>query len=78
MLSPEEQSLMRRMGTAWGCDLCQEACPHNHGAKIQPLPEFLTDPIARVTQDTPLAGRAWAWRGEEVIRRNVACVLCIL
>ena len=74
-LSPEEQALMARTGIAWGCDLCQEACPRNHGAKIEPLQEFLLDPIARVTQDTPLAGRAWAWRGEEVIRRNIRCIL---
>lgn len=71
-LSPEEAALMRRANTAWGCDLCQEACPHNRNAKIDPLPEFLLDPIARVTEDTPLAGRAYAWRGERVLRRNIA------
>ena len=74
-LSPEEQALMRLTNTAWGCDLCQEACPRNRGARIDPLPEFLTEPIARVTEDTPLAGRAYAWRGEAVIRRNIRCIL---
>ncbi|MCL2300238.1 MAG: DUF1730 domain-containing protein [Firmicutes bacterium] len=70
-LSSEEEALMRLTGTAWGCDLCQEACPHNQNAKIAPLPEFLLDPIAHITEDTPLAGRAFAWRGEAVIRRNI-------
>jgi len=74
-LSPKEQSLMRRVGTAWGCDLCQEACPRNRGVKVEPLPEFLIEPIAQVTEETPLAGRAWAWRGEEVLRRNIRCIL---
>jgi len=70
-LSREEQALSAHINTAWGCDLCQEACPHNHSGKIDPLPEFLVDPIARVTENTPLTGRAYAWRGEGVIRRNV-------
>jgi len=73
-LPSEEQGLMRRAGTAWGCDLCQEACLHNLGAKIEPLPEFLESPIACVTEDTPLAGRAYAWRGEGVIRRNIRVI----
>ena len=71
-LTPEEQALLRKTGTAWGCDLCQEACPHNHNAAIKPLPEFLAEPIAHVTKDIPLEGRAYAWRGAAVIQRNAA------
>jgi len=70
-LSPAEAALLRQTGTVWGCDLCQEACPHNRNAKCEPLPEFLLDPVARVTETTPLAGRAYAWRGAEVLRRNL-------
>ena len=71
-LSPEEARLLRQTGTAWGCDICQEACPQNQSGKIDPLPEFLTDPVAHVTGETPLEGRAFAWRGRGVIRRNIA------
>jgi len=70
-LSSEEAALLRRTGMAWGCDLCQEACPHNRNTKIEPLPAFLLAPVARVTENTPPAGRAYAWRGEAVIRRNM-------
>ena len=72
-LTPEEIARMREANTVWGCDLCQEACPHNRGVRIDPLPEFLLDPIAHVAADTPLAGRAYAWRGEGVVKRN-ACI----
>jgi len=70
-LTPEEAALMKMAGTVWGCDLCQEACPHNRGTRIEPLPEFLLDPIAHVKENAPLAGRAYAWRGEGVIKRNL-------
>ncbi|MCL2495130.1 MAG: DUF1730 domain-containing protein [Oscillospiraceae bacterium] len=73
-LSPGETLLLQQANTAWGCDLCQEACPRNHGVKIDPLPEFLIDPVARVTERTPLEGRAYAWRGAGVLRRNLACI----
>lgn len=69
-LTPDEAALLRQTHTAWGCDLCQEACPHNR-IQARPLPEFLDDPIACVAEDTPLEGRAFAWRGKAVIRRNI-------
>ena len=69
-LSPEEEALLREEGTVWGCDACQEACPHNRNARVDPLPEFLREPVAHVTENTPIEGRAYAWRGAGVVRRN--------
>jgi epoxyqueuosine reductase QueG len=70
-LSPEERALLQRVGTVWGCDLCQEVCPCNRRSKRAPLPEFLRNPIAHVTAETPLHGRAYAWRGKAVLHRNL-------
>ena len=71
-LTPGEVSLMQKTGTAWGCDLCQEACPHNQNTAIEPLSEFLQEPVARITENSLTVGRAYAWRGEKIVRRNAA------
>jgi len=73
-LRPEEEAQLRRAQTAWGCDLCQEACLANQSACVHPLPEFLGGALAHVTQQTPIAGRAYAWRGEEVLLRNLRVI----
>lgn len=31
-------------GKAYGCDICQQVCPHNRAEKTPPLPEFVPDP----------------------------------
>lgn len=64
-------ALMRRENTVWGCDRCQTVCPMNRGAKTTPLPPFRKNTIPVVTMTTPVDGRAYAWRGEKVIRRNL-------
>ena len=70
-LSGETAALMRRTHTAWGCDVCQEACLCNRHVKIDPLPEFLEHPVARITPQTEIEGRAYAWRGAAVLERNI-------
>ena len=70
-LSEETARQLRRARTAWGCDLCQEACPRNRGARVNPLPEFYAGAVARLTADAPLEGRAYAWRGAAALKRNI-------
>ncbi|MDR1465078.1 MAG: DUF1730 domain-containing protein [Oscillospiraceae bacterium] len=70
--------LLRRAGTVWGCDLCQEACPRGRAAELAPLPEFTAGLRPRLEPDcldpASLTGRAYAWRGRAVLERNLSAL----
>lgn len=83
-LTQEEEALLRSLGSVWGCDRCQEACPHTreaikNGTVYTEIPYFTENTISYLTQEaldnmTPdeFAHRAYAWRGKSVIERNLA------
>ncbi len=82
-LSEQEAEAIRCNGSLWGCDLCQEVCPHTEraraaGAIYTPIPYFYEDPLPHLTEgaldamsDASFAERAYAWRGRETVRRNL-------
>ena len=85
-LTEEESAIIRRYGSAWGCDLCQEVCPYTKRAILAgtldtEVPYFnestipvLTTKILDEMDDEAFSRRAYAWRQRPTIRRN----LCIL
>ena len=77
-LTEEEGALVLRFGCAWGCDLCQSACPMNAGAEDTPIPFFKEERIERLSSDCvrkmddeAFKKRAFAWRGRETVLRNL-------
>lgn len=82
-LSEQEATWMRQCNTAWGCDLCQEACPYTKralqtGSIMTPIPFFQEDRIRRLDEKTlsslspsDFRTRAFAWRGRQTVERNV-------
>lgn len=77
-LSEGEKALMRRYNTAWGCDLCQSACPYNREPIITPIDFFhrdrigeLTRPILDAMDKVEFRRRAFAWRGRRTVERNL-------
>lgn len=73
-LTENEIALMKECGCAWGCDVCQDVCPMNKNISVTELEEFLCNPVAVLTNETPLEGRAYAWRGKKVTERNLAVI----
>ena len=72
---PEEyKEMMKRLNCAWGCDECQKACPYNVNAEKTSVREFIESFNPVVTKETSIDGRAFEWRGEKVIKRNIEIV----
>lgn len=81
VLTPDEEELMRKYGTIWGCDRCQLACPHTVAARragtlyrgsewfLQNALPFPTEETISDPDDFPR--RAYSWRGIDVMRRNL-------
>lgn len=77
-LSSQECDYIRQYHTAWGCDLCQSACPYNQNPKKTPISFFYEDAIEELTLDMlhsmtkeEFQKRAFAWRGKKVPERNL-------
>ena len=81
-LTEEELKMLREKGTAWGCDICQLACPLvkkaiESGAET-PIEFFRENRIKNLTVET-LSGmtdeefrkRAFSWRGKATLERNI-------
>ena len=82
-LSKEEEKAIRNNGFIWGCDKCQEVCPHTKKAFenntiYSPIPFFnqdLTPTLSLETldqmSDEEFSLRAYSWRGRKTIERNI-------
>ena len=77
-LTPDEAELMRKYNTAWGCDLCQSACPFNRTPVLTPIEFFYRERIDELTHEAiasmdkaEFARRAFSWRGRRTVERNI-------
>ena len=82
-LSEKEQEALLAHGSAWGCDLCQLACPVTKRARERGS-LYTTIPFFSESAHTPLSAkevlemseeeftrRAYSWRGRQTILRNL-------
>lgn len=69
-LTTGETALLRQRGSCWGCDLCSELCPMNASAENTYIKEFIEGYRSSFSKEEDREGRAYNWRGKQVIDRN--------
>jgi len=82
-LTPEESAQLAAAPYAWGCDVCQEACPFTEAARLagtleSTVPFFLENRLTLLRSedienmpDEQYTSYAFGWRKKEVILRNL-------
>lgn len=78
-ITPDEEDVIRRSAVKWGCDICQDACPMNLKSSDTPIDFFKKDLAPFITEEAidvmikngTFENRAYAWRGEKTVKRNL-------
>ena len=81
-LTSGEIELIKENKSVFGCDICQDVCPHNKNVKKSHFDEFTKNLITRLEYDDikglsnkeflkKYGDRAFSWRGKKVPERNL-------
>lgn len=74
-LTPEQREMLRAGGSAWGCDLCQLACPHNRAlptTKIEGFRRNLAPTLTPENIPALIGSKPWGWKGAQTVLRNLS------
>ncbi len=81
-LSKQEKEVIKKTKMCWGCDICQNVCPHNENVSLTDIPEFKESLVCDL-KELPesnrefkrlYSDRAFSWRGKGVIERNLSII----
>ncbi|MDO5011227.1 MAG: tRNA epoxyqueuosine(34) reductase QueG [Intestinibacter bartlettii] len=81
-LSSKEEKLLRENKKVFGCDICQEVCPHNKDISMTNLYQFSSNLTTKIDEDEineisnkefkrRFKNKAFSWRGRKIIKRNL-------
>ena len=76
-LTQAEQEKITENGLMWGCDCCQNCCPHNRDLPLTYLTGFSGDVEPLVTRENLNAlckTRAFGYKGKTLLKRNLALI----
>ena len=84
-LEIEEEAILKKHKKVFGCDICQEVCPHYNNIMTTNIDRFKNDIITKIDNDEidnisnkefkrRYGNRAFSWRGKNIIKRNLDLV----
>ena len=85
-LEVEEEKILKENNKVFGCDICQDICPHNKNVPITTIERFNQDVILKLDAEEinnvsnkefkrRYGNRAFSWRGKNIINRNINITL---
>jgi len=78
--SPDEQIAVKNAQYSWGCDICQDVCPYNKSIPVTDIFEFKNNLVYYLKYNdvenddyfkSNFSDRAFSWRGNRVLMRNL-------
>lgn len=81
-LSEEEIDILRSNKKVFGCDICQDVCPHNLNISKTNIEEFYKDLMFNIDESEietisnkefkrKYKEKAFSWRGKKILKRNI-------